>query len=100
MAAIAHGEADPHRPEYVKIFQAHAARLAALAGEDGAWGPSLLNRRDYPLGETTATAGFVYGLAFGKVQRSFPRLTKFPQPRSNMSRTARQLTAGPLRAQG
>ena len=77
MAAIAHGSADPHRPEYVKIFQAHAARLAALAGEDGAWGPSLLNRRDYPLGETTATAGFVYGLAFGKLQRSFPRLREF-----------------------
>ena len=77
MAAIAHGSADPHRPEYVKIFQAHAARLAALAGEDGAWGPSLLNRRDYPLGETTATAGFVYGLAFGKTQRSFPRLREF-----------------------
>ena len=91
MAAIAHGEADPHRPEYVKIFQAHAARLAALAGEDGAWGPSLLNRRDYPLGESTATAGFVYGLAFGKGQRSCGQ---------TWVRTARQLSAGPLRAQG
>ena len=65
VAAIDHGQHDPHRPAYMAIFQQHAAKLLSLVGKDGAWRPSLLNPAEYPLGETTATAGITYGLAFG-----------------------------------
>ena len=37
----------------------------SIIGKDGAWRPSLLNPTAYPLGETTSTAGILYGLAFG-----------------------------------
>ena len=40
-----------------------------VAGEDGAWRSSLLNTTGYPQGETTATAGFTYALAFGLNQQ-------------------------------
>eukprot|EP01043_Picozoa_sp_COSAG02_P035615 COSAG02_NODE_2562_length_8527_cov_24.422995_1_plen_438_part_00 len=76
VAAIRFGEADPHRPAYVQIFQQHASRLCSIIGSDGAWRPSLLHPADYPAGETTATAGIIYGLAFGLNQRLLtPRAT-------------------------
>ena len=56
---------DPHWNEYVTIFRQHAAKLRSIIGKDGAWRPSLLNPTAYPLGETTSTAGILYGLAFG-----------------------------------
>jgi hypothetical protein len=56
---------DPHWTEYVAIFRQHAAKLRSIISDDGAWRPSLLHPADYPLGETTATAGILYGLAFG-----------------------------------
>ena len=65
VAAIGHGQHDPHRQEYIAIFQQHAAKLLVLVGKDGAWRTSLLNPSAYPLGESTATAGIAYGLAFG-----------------------------------
>ena len=66
VAALEFGEAaDAHRATYTRIYRAHCAKLASLQGADGSWTPSLLNVSGYPLGETTATAGFVYGIGWG-----------------------------------
>ena len=34
-------------------------------GSDGAWRPSLLNASGFPVAETTGTANFAYGFAWG-----------------------------------
>ena len=67
VAAIANGGTDPHLQDYIAIYKQLAETLKRLAEQeaDGAWRPSLLHPADYPLAETTATAGFVHGLAFG-----------------------------------
>ena len=69
VAAIEHGatqrSTDPHRAEYVHFFRELAASLLPSQQSDGSWTPSLKDATAYPHGETTGTAGIVYGLAFG-----------------------------------
>ena len=66
VAAIEWGQvSDPFRTVYRDVFKQHAAKIATLAGPDGAWRPSLLHPDLYPHGEATSTANFVYGIAFG-----------------------------------
>jgi rhamnogalacturonyl hydrolase YesR len=64
-AAVKGGHADPHRGCYLAIFKAFAARLIELQGSDGAWRSSLLQSDLYPQPETSATACFTHGLAYG-----------------------------------
>ncbi len=56
---------DPHRPEYVATFQAMAAALVAVQRPDGFWNVSLADTTDFPGPETSGTAFFAYGLAWG-----------------------------------
>lgn len=65
VSAIEYGYADPHRAAYVSVFTQLATRLAELQSDDGAWGPSLLNATGYTVPETTGTANFAYGIAYG-----------------------------------
>ncbi|HXA15059.1 MAG TPA: glycoside hydrolase family 88 protein, partial [Opitutaceae bacterium] len=56
---------DPHYLEYLATFQAMAAKLLTLQQSDGFWYANLLNPSQYPTPETSGTAGFTYGLAWG-----------------------------------
>lgn len=54
-----------HLEVYTAIFKDLATKLATVQGSDGAWRASLLNASGFPDPETTGTANFVYGMAWG-----------------------------------
>lgn len=56
---------DPHREEYISTFQAMAAALKALQRPDGFWNVSLVDPEDYGGPETSGSAFFTYGMAWG-----------------------------------
>jgi unsaturated rhamnogalacturonyl hydrolase len=56
---------DPARPRYEALFKTMAARVVQLQGEDGAWRVNLLHPEKSPLPESSSTALFAYGLAWG-----------------------------------
>jgi unsaturated rhamnogalacturonyl hydrolase len=56
---------DPHYLEYLGTFQAMAAELLTLQQSNGFWYANLTNPSQYPTPETSGTAGFTYGLAWG-----------------------------------
>jgi unsaturated rhamnogalacturonyl hydrolase len=56
---------DPHRAEYLATFQAMAAALKDVQRTDGFWNVSLADPLDHPGPETSGTAFFTYGMAWG-----------------------------------
>jgi unsaturated rhamnogalacturonyl hydrolase len=56
---------DPHRPEYLATFQNMAAALRRVQRPDGFWNVSLADPDDFAGPETSGTALFTYGLAWG-----------------------------------
>jgi rhamnogalacturonyl hydrolase YesR len=63
---IEHMPADyPDRPRFEKQFREMAARLVEIQGADGFWRSSLLDPDEYPSPESSGTAFFTYGLAWG-----------------------------------
>jgi rhamnogalacturonyl hydrolase YesR len=56
---------DPDRSEYVTTFQQMSAALKAVQRSDGFWNMSLYDAAHNPGPETSGTALFVYGMAWG-----------------------------------
>jgi unsaturated rhamnogalacturonyl hydrolase len=56
---------DPHYAEYLQTFKDMAAALQAAQRPDGFWNVNLACTNDYPGPESTGTACFTYGLAWG-----------------------------------
>jgi unsaturated rhamnogalacturonyl hydrolase len=56
---------DPHYAEYRQTFQQMAAALKAVQRQDGFWNVNLGYTGDYPGPETSGTAMFTCGLAWG-----------------------------------
>ncbi|HKK41570.1 MAG TPA: glycoside hydrolase family 88 protein [Bacteroidales bacterium] len=54
-----------HKEYFVNIFREMAARLKELQMPDGSWHASLLDPAGYPNPEMSATAFFVFGMAWG-----------------------------------
>jgi unsaturated rhamnogalacturonyl hydrolase len=54
-----------HRDYFIKIYKQMAGRILSLQSADGFWHASLLDPASYPNPEMSATAFFVYGLAWG-----------------------------------
>jgi rhamnogalacturonyl hydrolase YesR len=54
----------PSRPRYIALFKAMSDELVAIQKPDGYWAPSLLAPEGSPP-ETSGTAFFTYGLAWG-----------------------------------
>ena len=54
-----------HKDYFVTIYKAMAAKLLSLQSVDGFWHASLLDPSSYPNPEMSATAFFVYGMAWG-----------------------------------
>ncbi len=56
---------DPHYKEYLQDFKTMAAALAKVQREDGFWNVSLHDPGNYGGKETSGTAMFAYGMAWG-----------------------------------
>lgn len=56
---------DQNRKYYEAIFKKMAAKLKTLQKNDGSWSMSLLAKENMPQPETSGTAFFTYGLAWG-----------------------------------
>lgn len=55
----------PERHKYEQLLKTFCASLAAHQGADGLWRASLLDPDSYPLGETSGSTFFCYGIAWG-----------------------------------
>jgi unsaturated rhamnogalacturonyl hydrolase len=55
----------PDRERYHLLFKEMAQKIASLQQPDGTWHTSLLDPDSYPSKETSGTAFFCYGLAWG-----------------------------------
>ena len=58
-------ETDPHRNEYITYYKKMAAALKKCQMEEGYWERSLLDPEQAPGYETSGTAFFTYGYAWG-----------------------------------
>lgn len=56
---------EPHRGEYLTMFTDMASKLITIQREDGFWNVNLGDPNDFGGKETSGTAFFVYGLAWG-----------------------------------
>lgn len=54
-----------HKAYFVRIFKEMAQKLMTLQSADGFWHASLLDPESYPNPEMSATAFFVFGMAWG-----------------------------------
>lgn len=55
----------PTRPRYIQLYKQMTATLLKIQQKDGLWRPSLLDSLQIPHGETSGSAFFCYGLAWG-----------------------------------
>jgi rhamnogalacturonyl hydrolase YesR len=55
----------PSRPRYLQLFREMAASVVKLQQKDGLWAPSLLDAAALPYTETSGSAFYTYGLAYG-----------------------------------
>lgn len=76
------------RDYYVGIFKKMAASLVKLQQPDGSWHASLLDPASYPIAETSGTAFFTYGLAWGVNQGLLDRATYLPAIEKGWARLA------------
>lgn len=58
-------EYDPNYSWYLDLFQQMAISLMNCQGEDGFWRTNLAEGKEFPNPESSGTAFFVYGLAWG-----------------------------------
>lgn len=58
-------EGHPNRARYEELYRSFSSRVLELQQEDGFWRPSLLNVAAYPNPDSSGSAFFVYGLAWG-----------------------------------
>jgi unsaturated rhamnogalacturonyl hydrolase len=58
-------EKHPTRGFYEKLFKDMTTAILAAQQEDGLWRPSLLDPQEIPVGETSGSGFFTFGLAWG-----------------------------------
>lgn len=68
----------PYRDEYVAMLQTMAAALAGVQRDDGFWNVSLHDPEDFGGPETSGTAFFAYGIAWGIDHGHLDRDTYLP----------------------
>ena len=66
------------RPYFEDIFKKMAIKLATLQDSSGYWHASLLDPQSYPAPETSATAFYVYGMAWGIANGLLDKKTYLP----------------------
>jgi rhamnogalacturonyl hydrolase YesR len=67
-----------HKEYFVTIYKSMASKLLKLQSADGFWHASLLDPASYPNPEMSATAFFVYGMAWGVNNGYLDRATYLP----------------------
>ncbi|RPH68402.1 glycoside hydrolase family 88 protein [bacterium] len=67
-----------NRDYFVQLFKEMAAKLVSIQDEKGYWHASLLDPASYPNPEMSATAFFVYGLAWGVNNKILDKKTYLP----------------------
>lgn len=68
----------PTRPFYVGLFREMTTAVVAAQQPDGLWRPSLLDPTQVPIGETSGSGFFVFGLAWGINNGLLDRATYWP----------------------
>lgn len=68
----------PTRDFYVNLYREMTAAVVAAQQRDGLWRPSLLDPAQVPVGETSGSGFFVYGLAWGVNNGILDRATYWP----------------------
>ncbi len=68
----------PDREKYLTQFKEMTQKLAEIQGQDGLWGVSLLDRKQYPIGESSGSAFFCYAIAWGINQGLLDKATYKP----------------------
>lgn len=56
---------DPYREKYEQLLKEMCLRLIELQGEDGMWRASLLDPDEFPMKESSGTAFYCFGMAWG-----------------------------------
>lgn len=69
---------DPHYAEYLQTFKDMAAAILAVQWTDGFWNVNLAYTNDYPGPESSGTACFTYGMAWGILHRYLDTNTYLP----------------------
>lgn len=69
----------PTRPRYVALFRQMAQRIAALQHGDGLWRASMVDAEAFPEPETSGSAFFAYGMAWGINHGLLDRATYQPR---------------------
>ncbi|MFV0391335.1 MAG: glycoside hydrolase family 88 protein [Paludibacteraceae bacterium] len=67
-----------HRQEYVQVFTEMALALKNCQRDDGFWNMSLGDTEHYPAPETSGTAFFTYGMAWGINHNLLDSATYYP----------------------
>ncbi len=68
----------PTRDFYVNLYLEMTAAVVAAQQPDGLWRPSLLDPTEVPVGETSGSGFFVFGLAWGVNNGLLDRATYWP----------------------
>jgi len=68
----------PNRAFYVELFRQMTSAVLATQQQDGLWYPSLEDPQQVPIGETSGSALFVYGLAWGVHHEIIDKATCWP----------------------
>ncbi len=58
-------QTDPSRPKFEALFKHMAGSLATRLGHDGLWRPNLADPDEFSMPESSGSAFFCYGLAWG-----------------------------------
>jgi rhamnogalacturonyl hydrolase YesR len=69
---------DPQYASYLGLYKEMAVKLAGLQGADGLWRSSLLDPAHFPMPETSGSAFYTYGLAWGINKNILDRATYLP----------------------
>lgn len=68
----------PTRDFYERLFKEMSGAVLAAQQDDGLWRPSLLDPEQIPMGETSGSGFFVFGLAWGVNHGLLDRATYWP----------------------
>jgi rhamnogalacturonyl hydrolase YesR len=79
------------RGRFVDQFRAMAKKLATLQTSDGTWHASLLDPASYPTPESSGTAFFVYGMAWGINEGLLDKATFEPVVRKGFEALCRNI---------
>ncbi len=91
---LQHMPADyPSRPRYVKLFKEMAGKLKSLQLDDGSWHASLLDPDSFPAPETSGTAFFAYGFAWGVNNGILPKDPYLPAAQKAWDRLVKNVHA-------